>query len=354
MEQSKKGILLVNLGSPDTYEPADLKVYLREFLTDKRVIDAPRPIRKAIVEGMILPFRPKESAEAYKLIWWDEGSPLIVITQHVIDKLSARLGGQVPVAMGMRYGNPSIEAGFEDLLEQNPNLKHVYLIPLYPQYAMATTETVIEKAKDVMLAKFPQLTMETKEPFYNDPLYVKALAESIRPYIDEHDIDHLLFSFHGVPERHIKKRDITGDHCLKCEDCCNVDSPAHTYCYRHHDLMTTKNAAKYLDLDNQDFSYSYAFQSKLGIDQWLQPATDKELMRLGAEEGIKKIAVCCPAFISDCIETLEEIGIRGKDDFIKAGGEELILIPCVNDSDLWIDALEKWCFEKVKRAEEAA
>ncbi|MEX0844190.1 MAG: ferrochelatase [Balneolaceae bacterium] len=353
MEQSKTGILLVNLGSPDTYEPADVKVYLREFLTDKRVIDIPAPIRKAIVETMILPFRPKESGEAYELIWWDEGSPLIVITQRVIDKLQDRLGEHVPIAMGMRYGNPSIEAGFDALMEKNPELEKVFMVPLYPQYAMATTETVIEKAKDVWRSKYPHLKMETKQAFYDDPLYVKALGESIRPYIEKHDIDHLMFSYHGVPERHIKKRDITGDHCLKCDDCCNVDSPAHTFCYRHQDLKTTQNAVDYLDLDHKDFNYSYSFQSKLGIDPWLSPATDSELKRL-AEDGVKKIAVACPAFISDCIETLEEIGIRGKEDFIEAGGEDLILIPCLNDNDLWIDALENWCTDKVMSAERTA
>lgn len=353
MEQSKTGILLVNLGSPDSYEPADLKVYLREFLTDERVIDVPSPLRKAIVETMILPFRPKESAEAYELIWWDEGSPLIVITQRVIDKLRERLGEHVPIAMGMRYGNPSIEAGFDALMEQNPELEKVFMIPLYPQYAMATTETVIEKTKEVWRGKYPSLEVETKEAFYDDPLYVKALGESIKPYIEEHDIDHLLFSYHGVPERHIKKRDITGSHCLKCEDCCNVNSPAHKFCYRHQDFKTTQNAAKYLDLESKDFSYSSSFQSKLGIDPWLKPATDQELVRL-AEQGVKKIAVTCPAFISDCIETLEEIGIRGKEDFIEAGGDDLILIPCVNESDLWIDALEKWCSEKLNASEKAA
>ncbi len=355
MESSKTGILLVNLGSPDSYEREDLKVYLREFLTDKRVIDVPTPLRKFVVEGMILPFRPKESAEAYEMIWWDEGSPLIVITQQVMDKLQKRLGDHVPISMGMRYGNPSIEAGFDELMEKNPNLERIFLIPLYPQYAMATTETVIEKAKEVWQGKYPSLEVQFKEPFYNDPMYVKALGESIKPYIEEHDdIDHLLFSYHGVPERHIKKRDITGDHCLKCEDCCNVNSPAHTFCYRHQDLVTTKNVAKYLELDGKNFTYSSSFQSKLGIDPWLTPATDAELVRLAEEEGVKKVAVCCPAFISDCIETLEEIGIRGKEDFIEAGGDDLVLIPCVNDSDLWIDALETWCGEMLQPAEQVA
>lgn len=345
MNKSKTGILLVNLGSPDSYKPEDVKVYLREFLTDKRVIDAPNSIRKMIVEGFILPFRPKESAEAYELIWWEDGSPLIVITERVSKKLKQRLGESVPVSIGMRYGNPSIEAGVENLVAQNPELENVFLIPLYPQYAMATSETVIEKMKEVMLEKFPQLTTIIKDPFYNDPLYVKALGESMRPHLSG-DIDHLLFSYHGVPERHIKKRDITGDHCLKCEDCCNVNSPAHKFCYRHQDYKTTQNVAEYLNLDNYDFTYSVSFQSRLGIDPWLKPSTENELTRL-AEEGKKKIAVVCPAFVSDCIETLEEIGIRGKEDFMEAGGEDLVLIPCLNDDDLWLDALEKWCTETV-------
>ncbi|MTI88099.1 MAG: ferrochelatase [Balneolaceae bacterium] len=338
MAKSNTGIFLVNLGSPDSFEPKDVKVYLEEFLMDKRVIDIPRPLRAAIVKGIILNTRPKESAEAYELIWWDEGSPLIVISESVVEKLQNRLGDNIPIGLGMRYGNPSIEAGIQSMLDQNPDLDEIFLIPLYPQYAMATSETVIEKTKEVVLDKYPHLNMIIKDPFYDDPLYTKALSEGMKPYITD-DIDHVLFSYHGVPERHIKKRDITGDHCLKCENCCEVTSPAHNYCYRHQDIVTTKKAVEYLGLEED--RYSIAFQSKLGIDPWLTPATDNELVRL-AKEGKKKIAVVCPAFISDCIETLEEIGIRGKEDFIEAGGEELVLIPCVNDSDLWIDTLEKW------------
>lgn len=340
MAKSKTGIYLVNLGSPDTTKVPDVKEYLREFLLDERVIDLPTPLRKLLVEGIILNTRPKESAHAYESIWWEEGSPLIVITQRVIDKLKAKLGDDIPVAMGMRYGNPSIKAGIEELLKQNPELEEVFLVPLYPQFAMATTETVTEKAKEVMKEHFPHLKLRIKDAFYNDPGYVKALAESMKPYLTD-DIDHLLFSYHGVPERHIRKRDITGVHCLANGDCCSTTSVAHTFCYKHQDLMTTKNVAEYLDLDNASFTYSNAFQSKLGIDPWLTPATDKELERL-AKTGIKKIAVACPAFISDCIETLEEIGIRGKEDFVAAGGEDLILIPCVNDHDLWIDVLVEW------------
>ena len=266
-----------------------------------------------------------------------------MISYQVLNKLKSRLGEDTPIALGMRYGNPSIKAGIEDLLDQNPDLDEIFLIPLYPQYAMATTETVTERAKEVVNEFFPHLTLKLKEPFYNDAGYIKALGESMRPHLTD-DIDHLLFSYHGVPERHIKKRDITGKHCLKFENCCENTSVAHTFCYRHQDLMTTKQVATYLDLDNKTFSYSNAFQSKLGIDPWLSPATDKELERL-AKEGKEKVAVVCPAFISDCIETLEEIGIRGEEEFVEAGGKELVLIPCINDHDLWIDVLEAWCNE---------
>lgn len=338
MAKSKTGVFLVNLGSPDSYDPKDVKVYLREFLMDKKVIDLPKIFRTALVEGIILNVRPKESAEAYELIWWDEGSPLIVISEQVVEKLRARLGDDVPIGLGMRYGNPSIEAGIQDMLDQNPDLEEIFLIPLYPQFAMATSETVIERTKEVLQEKYPHLDMVIKDPFYDDPMYIKALGESMKPYITE-DIDHVMFSYHGVPERHIKKRDITGEHCLKCENCCEVTSTAHAFCYRHQDVVTTHKAVEYLGLE--DDRWSIAFQSKLGIDPWLKPATDDELVRL-AEEGIKKVAVVCPAFISDCIETLEEIGIRGKEDFVEAGGEDLVLIPCINDSDLWIDTLEQW------------
>lgn len=238
----------------------------------------------------------------------------------------------------MRYGNPSIKDGLQSLLNQNPKIDEVFVIPLYPQYAMATTETVVEKVKKVVLSEFPHLKISYKSSFYDDPLYIKALAESIRPFNND-SIDHNLFSYHEVPERLIKKRDITGEHCLVCDDCCNVASPAHTFCYRHHDLKTTQNVVDYLNLDSE--KYSTSFQSKLGIDPWLAPATDKELIRL-ARKGVKHIAVACPAFVSDCIETLEEIGIRGKEDFLEAGGKELTLIPCLNDSELWIDALHHW------------
>lgn len=338
------GILLVNLGSPDSHDVPDVRVYLREFLMDKNVIDAPYIIRKMVVEGIILPFRPKESAEAYESIWWEEGSPLIVISRRQMEKLKSRLGPDVPIALGMRYGNPSIKAGIEDLKRQNPNLERIFLIPMYPQYAMATTLTVIEKTEEVLKEMNSSLKLDVMPPYYNHPKYVTALAESIKPYLTE-DIDHLLFSYHGVPVRHLKKTDPTKSHCYKCENCCEVASEAHAVCYKHQDLETTKHVMAQIDWPAEKFSNS--FQSRLGIDPWLEPATDKTLVKLG-KSGVKRVAVACPAFVADCIETLEEIAIRGEEDFIEAGGEKLTVIPCINDNDLFIDALEQFCKEALE------
>lgn len=348
MTKSTQGVLLVNLGSPDSYKPADVKVYLREFLMDKRVIDAPELIRKMIVEWFILPFRPKESGEAYESIWWEEGSPLIVLTQRVLDKLKKRMGNEYPMAIGMRYGNPSIKAGIESLMQQQPDLESVFLIPMYPQYAMATFETVVEKTKEDIAEHFPHLQLEVQEPFFDNPAYIRALGETMRPFLEQ-PFDHLLFSYHGVPERHLKKTDPTGRHCLKCENCCETPSEAHKVCYRHQDLKTTDLVMDYLKLPAEKWSVS--FQSRLGIDPWLKPFTDKELIRLG-KEGKKRVAIACPAFVSDCIETLEEIGIRGAEDFKEAGGEELVLIPCLNDHDLWVDVLESFVRSRADKRKE--
>ena len=341
--KSKTEFFLVNLGPPDSYEPADVKEYLREFLLDEKVIDLPKPLRKFLVEGIILNTRPKESGEAYEAIWWEDGSPLIVISNRVLTKLRSKLGADIPISLGMRYGNPSIKSGIEELLVQNPDLEEVFLIPLYPQYAMATTETVTERTKGVIREFFPHLTLKLKEPFYNDSGYIQALGESMKPHLPD-DLDHLLFLIMVCQNVILRNVILQATTASNSKTVVKTPSVAHAFCYRHQDLMTTKQVATYLDLDKKSYTYSNAFQSKLGIDPWLSPATDKELERL-AKEGKKKVAVVCPAFISDCIETLEEIGIRGEEEFIEAGGEELILIPCVNDHDLWIDVLEAWCNE---------
>lgn len=333
---AKKAILLVNLGSPDSYEVQDVKKYLREFLMDKRVIDYPYLFRFLLIEGIILRTRPPKSAEAYKSIWWEEGSPLIVLSKRLQEKV--RQFSEIPVGLGMRYGNPSIESGLRRLKEENHDLEEVLLVPLYPHYAMSSFETVVEKAREVVKKHFPGLEVNVKNAFFGEEDYVDILKNSIQPYLEQ-GFDHLLFSYHGIPERHVRKSDITGSHCLQSKDCCSTSSPAHEFCYRHQTLKTTELLADKLGLEES--SYSTSFQSRLGRDPWLTPFTDKTLVDL-AKSGVKKLAVVCPAFVSDCLETIEEIGEEGRDLFLENGGEEFVLIPCLNDHESWAKLIASW------------
>ena len=332
MEAKRKGILLVNLGSPDSPSVADVRRYLREFLMDGRVIDVPWPLRAFIVGLFILPFRPKNSAEAYQAIWWKEGSPLIVLSQKLRQALEPLL--EYPLQLAMRYGNPSIADALNQLHREHPKLDEIILVPLYPHYAMATVETVVAKVNDELEKQGRRTRVTTVEPFYNNALYIRELAESIKPYRDQ--CDHILFSYHGVPERHIRKTDPTAQHCLSTSDCCERSSDAHALCYRHQVKQTTKLVVQELGL--HDGEYSESFQSRLGRDAWLTPFTEATIKKLAAN-GVKKLGVVCPAFISDCLETLEEIGIRGREDFIAAGGEDLVLIPCLNNRRGWVETL---------------
>ncbi|MEQ9262565.1 MAG: ferrochelatase [Owenweeksia sp.] len=333
---AKHAALLVNLGSPDSYEVPDVKVYLREFLMDKRVIDYPWFFRFLLIEGIILRTRPPKSAEAYKSIWWDEGSPLIVLSRKLQESVQKHTN--IPVGLGMRYGNPSIEHGLKQLVLENPDLKEVKLIPLYPHYAMSSFETVVVKAREVVEKYFKELKLKVQDPFYKDQDYITALSKSLSVALVK-EYDHVLFSYHGIPERHIRKSDITGNHCLKSENCCSTDSPAHAYCYRHQVFKTTELVVKELGIP--EGKYSNSFQSRLD-DKWLRPFTDKQLAEL-PKRGIKKLIVLCPAFVSDCLETIEEIGEEGREIFIEAGGEGFILVPCLNDQDDWVKVVANWC-----------
>ncbi|MEM7161122.1 MAG: ferrochelatase [Bacteroidota bacterium] len=337
MDYKKRGVLLVNLGSPESPSTKDVRVYLREFLMDERVIDVPYLLRKFLIECIILPTRPKKSAEAYRSIWWDEGSPLIVLSERLKARLQPKV--QSDIELGMRYGKMSIESGIDKLVKRNPGIETIHLVPLYPHYAMSSYETVVVKAEEIMAEKYPELRLETLAPFYKDESYISALSKSIEKHL-EADYDHILFSYHGIPERHVKKSDVTGEHCLKCENCCEVKSEAHANCYRHQVFETTKAVAKQLHLDPDKFSVS--FQSRLGKDPWLRPFTDKEIIRF-AEEGKKKLVIVCPAFVSDCLETIEEIGMEAKHEFLEAGGEQFTLVPCLNTDEQWVDTLANWC-----------
>ena len=333
---SKQAVLLVNLGSPDSPTKEDLLPYLDEFLMDKYVIDYPYILRAALVRGIILNTRPKKSAAAYQKIWWENGSPLIVISRRVQQALQQRLS--IPVGLGMRYGKPTIEQGIKQILNEHPDLDNLFVIPLYPQYAESTTRTVEEKTKEVVKKNNWQFNLTFQPPFYKETNYIEALGESIRPYLFEYD--HILFSYHGVPKRHVRKTDPTNNHCLKIENCCYKTNPrAQKYCYRHHCIETTNKVVEFLRLDPE--RYSISFQSRLGPDKWLEPFTD-EMLEAFPQKGIKSLAVVCPAFVSDCLETLEEIGMEGKKEFLDAGGEKFIQIPCLNDNQGWIDTLEHY------------
>jgi ferrochelatase len=327
-----KGVLLVNLGSPDSTSISDVRRYLNEFLMDGRVIDSPWLVRRFIV-GMILINRPKESAHAYEKIWTKEGSPLIVTSRNVQKKLQARLS--VPVGLAMRYQNPSIESAVQKLAAQK--VDDLFLIPLFPHYAMSSYESAVERVLDVVAKFAPQIKVIVQQPYFDSPDYISALAASAADYLKK-DFDHLLFSFHGIPERHIKKSDPTGCHCLTAPNCCETPSPAHATCYR---AQCFKTAALFVEKAGVPAGkWSVSFQSRLGKDPWLKPYTDHELPRL-ATEGKKRMLVICPAFVSDCLETIEEIGIRGCEQFMAGNGQEFTRIPCMNEHPAWIDALEK-------------
>ena len=330
-----KGALLVNLGSPNSTSVKDVKNYLDEFLMDKRVIDTPYLVRAFIVKGIILNTRPKKSAEAYKKIWWPEGSPLIVLSERLHKKVQEN--SDIPVELAMRYGKPSIKSGIQKLAEQG--VTEILLIPLYPQFAMATTETIVVLANKIIKKHFPSIKITDVPAFYNKTDYIEVLGNSIQKHLEEKKPEHLLFSYHGVPERHIKKSDITKSHCKIDGSCCNTPSEAHEFCYRHQCYETTKQVAEKLNL--KEGSYSTSFQSRLGRDPWLQPYTDQTIDNF-AKKGIKNLAVVTPAFVSDCLETLEEIGMEAKHSFEENGGEHFSTIPCLNDNDDWANTLTKW------------
>jgi ferrochelatase len=330
---TRRGILLVNLGSPASPSVRDVRRYLREFLMDGRVLDAPYPVRLGIVHLGILPSRPRQSAEAYAKIWTAEGSPLVVTSRKVQAGLQARV--RLPVELAMRYQNPSIRKAVENLRSQS--VTELLLIPMFPHYAMSSYETAVRRVEQLLDKLAPEISLSVMPPYYDRPDYINALVGSAADYLDQ-EYDHLLFSFHGVPERHLHKADPTNRHCLVQTNCCAEASPAHKTCYRAQCFKTVRAFAELAHLPANKFSV--AFQSRLGRDPWLQPHTDRAIETL-ARAGTRKLLVICPAFVADCLETLEEIGIRGRQKFCECGGEQLTLIPCLNDNPLWIAALER-------------
>lgn len=332
----KRGIVLMNLGSPDSTNVKDVKRYLDEFLMDERVIDKPWLFRLLLVKGIITPFRAAKSAEAYKTIWTKEGSPLIVLTRQLQQALQQAI--TEPVEIAMRYGSLTPDKAFDALLKREPGLEEVIAIPLYPHYAMSSYETAVEHAKKVHRDKKYSFQLKFIKPFFDNGSYIEALAERIRPYLKD-DYDHILFSYHGIPARHIHRNDpAVLQKCLASDGECAPGSPGYDTCYKRQVFATTRLVMQQLGVPQN--KYSLSFQSRLGKG-WLEPFTDIRLEEL-PKEGIKKLLILCPAFISDCLETLEEIEERGKETFMNAGGESYKMIPCLNVHPLWVETLEGW------------
>jgi len=330
---SKLAVLLLNLGSPDSPSVPDVKRYLREFLGDERVIDKPANglLRSFLVNGIIIPSRAKNSAHAYSTIWTSEGSPLIVLSKSTQAKLQDRV--PLPIELAMNYGNPSIPTVLARLAAQG--VDRLLLFPQYPHYAMSSWETVVVKVRREARSLAPGMQIESVSPYYADADYIAALVASARPYLARPH-DHLLFSYHSIPTRHLTKADSSRAHCQVVADCCNTCSPAHATCYKAQVTRTTQAFAKAAGLAPDRWSIS--FQSRLANEPWLEPYTDYEYKRL-ASAGKKNLLVITPAFVTDCLETLEEIGITAKRAFRTAGGDELNLVSCLNDSPEWINAL---------------
>ena len=330
---SQRAVLLVNLGSPDSTSVPDVRRYLREFLGDERVLDLPAPLRFALLEGIILRTRPKKSAHAYASIWQPEGSPLVITSRSVRDKLAATLDAETPVYLAMRYGNPSIASVMAQMAADG--VTEVLLFPQYPHYAMSSWETVVVKVFAERARLAPGMHITTVQPFFQDADYIEALYQVTAPYLSQPH-DHLLFSYHGIPERHLRKGDSSKAHCTLVADCCTTCSPAHATCYKAQVLATTRALVARAGIAADKHSVSY--QSRLAGEPWLSPFTDYELKRL-PQAGKKRLLIICPAFVADCLETIEEISEEGREDFMGAGGESFQQIPCLNDQKPYIEFL---------------
>lgn len=339
------GVLLLQLGTPDSTEVGDIRRYLREFLSDPRVLDMPAPIRALLLNAVILPFRPRRSAEQYRKIWTDEGSPLLIHTEKLADSLRNRLGDEYTVAVGMRYQSPSIESAVEEL--NRSGCERMVIAPMFPQYSSAAYGSAVARTLEGAASKWNVPSTATIPPFYDHPGFVRSLAEIARPLLEEFHPDHIVFSYHGLPESQIYKSDPSGEWCLRRSDCCETMRAENRFCYRAHSFATTEAVARALGLD--DIAHSTAFQSRLAGQKWIEPYTDGVLAGLH-ETGVRRLAVLTPSFVADCLETLEEIGIRLREQWADMGGEDLLLVPCVNASPAWADALTEMVRDRIEPA----
>lgn len=322
----RSGLLLINLGTPNSADTAAVRSYLRQFLIEKRVIDLPAVLRFLLVYGLILPFRSRKSALAYQKIWTKEGSPLLVESLHLVQELQAELGDNYKVALGMRYGNPSIADALKTLAQCNS----ITVLPLYPQYSSAATGSSIEQLMRALLPKAVIPSLRIISDFYQHPAYINAQAQLIQQHLMADD--YLIFSYHGIPERQI----LASGCDSVCNGVCPMVKEQNPFCYKAQCHQTSTLLAQELKKDK--LQYSTAFQSRLGKTPWIKPYTDELLVEL-AGKGIKNIAVACPSFVTDCLETLEEIGIRAQQQWKNLGGERFTLVPSMNADLSWVKAL---------------
>ncbi|MDP7040456.1 MAG: ferrochelatase [Myxococcota bacterium] len=340
----KYGILLINLGTPDAPTTPAVRRYLRQFLNDPRVIDIHPIGRWLLLNLIILPFRPAKSAAAYRAIWdKDHGSPLLHYGLEVRDKLAQRVSSDIKVVLGMRYGNPSIESALKEL--QAANCQSIQVLPLFPQYSSAATGSAIAETMRIVQGAWDIPDVFFHSDFHAHPAFIDAVAQVSKPHIENFKPDHLLFSYHGLPERHVQKSDDPTTNQCDLQGPCPVIGAGNRYCYRAQCYASTEAIAKMLDLEAAE--YSVSFQSRLGRTPWIKPYTDLVLPELYAK-GVRKLALISPSFVADCLETVEEIGIRTKAQWLELGGEDLIIVPCLNAEDVWIDGLTRILQEKTK------
>lgn len=333
-DASPLGVLLVQLGTPRSPSVRDVRRYLRQFLSDARVMDLPAPARFLLLNAVILPFRPRRSAHAYRQIWTEAGSPLTLHTRSLARAVQNRLGDGYRVTVGMRYQEPSLGSALDELTEAG--CRRLVVLPLFPQYSSAATGSALEAAIAEAGRRWNVPDVTTVGEFYDDEGFLHALVAASRPHLEEFQPDHVVFSYHGLPESQIRKSDPTGGWCLASADCCAEVKGANRFCYRAQAFATTRLAAARLGLEQG--SYTTTFQSRLAGQKWIEPYTDVVLPEL-YESGARRLAVLTPSFTADCLETLEEIGIRGRDQWDELGGGEFLLIPCLNSQPEWVDAV---------------
>lgn len=329
----KTGILLINLGTPDSPKKSDVRAYLKEFLSDPRVIDISSIARWFLLHAVILPFRPKKTAEAYEKIWTEQGSPLLINTQVFAEELQKKLGAEIKVAFGMRYGKPSIATAIEQL----SGCEKIIVLPLFPQYASAATGSALEQVLKIYAGKTNIPELQIIQDFFDQDFFINPYATLIHKHLDQFKPDFILFSYHGLPERQIEKSGCKLSVCDRQQNC-PIINEKNRFCYRAQCYATTKALTAKLNLTENQFTTS--FQSRLGRTPWIKPYTDEVLIEL-RRKNIKRLAIVCPSFTADCLETLEEIAIRGKEQWSSLGGEALFQVPCLNADINWVEAIAK-------------